>query len=223
MHQEIKLSKNEVKLWHGQSDRIEILTPTILNVEITIDNEQIADARINKNNIIINTKDIGNTNIYIKGTPNYSAKIKVYSCAFNGTWIENEIPNKNFIYEAQVISDDNESSKKIEQELLQFAQNKYHSMYAFDFGEAPLVAKIRNNNDLSTTTYKGTYIYDKINKTLILEYDKYNERYDVKPYSYNIVQLTQNLTKEYQKKYPDIGIKDVVLTKYLTKSSSIQE
>lgn len=221
IHQDIELSKNEVYLWHGQSDSIDILTSNIPYLEASIDNKQIADVKISNNTIIIDTKDIGNATIYIKGTPNYSAKIDVFSCAFDGTWIENIIPNMNMIYKVQVVSDNEAISKQLEQELLQLAQNKFHSIYAFDFNDTPLIAKIRDNNTSSSITYKGTYTYDKINKKLILEYDNFYEEYDIEPYSYNIVQLKQDLTKDYQKEYPNANIKNITLTKFLTKSNPL--
>lgn len=214
----IHLSKYEVKLWYEQEEVIEIINPTLDMPEVESDNPQIATGAIEDNKLKISSKGIGKTILHIKDRLNNRADIKITSSTFNGEWIENILPERNMIYKVEVVALNEQIAAKLEQEILESAQNKYHSRFTFDYGGVPLRAAIFDNKNSTSEVYKGKYIYNNDMKHLILEYNNLIESYSVDPISYYIAKLTQDLTDLYQKLYPDYEVKKVILTKYLMRA-----
>lgn len=213
----IKLSKYEVYLWHEQEEVIKILDPALDTPEVVSDNPQIAIGTLNENELKISSKGTGKTTLHIKDRLNNRADIKIISSTFNGDWIENILPKRNMIYKVEVVALNELIATELEQEILESAQNKYHSRFTFDHGSIPLRAAIRDNKNSTSEIYLGKYTYNNETKHLVLEYNNTTESYSVDPISYYIVKLTQDLTDSYQKLYPDYKIKKAILTKYLTR------
>lgn len=210
----IKLSKYEVNLWYEHEEVIKILDPALDTPEVVSDNPQIAIGTLDDNQLKISSKGIGKTTLHLKDKSNNRADIKIVSSTFNGDWIENILPKRNMIYKVEVVALNEQIATELEQEILESAQNKYHSRFTFDYGGVPLRAAIRDNKNSTSETYLGKYTYNNETKHLVLEYNNLIESYSVDPISYYIVKLTQDLTDLYQKLYPDYDIKKAILTKY---------
>lgn len=214
----INLSKYEVYLWYEQEEVIEILDSTLDTPEVESDNPQIATGTIEDNKLKISSKGIGKTILHIKDRSNNRANIKIVSSTFNGDWIENILPKRNMIYKVEVVALNEQIATELEQEILESAQNKYHSRFTFDYGGVPLRAAIHDNKNSTSEIYKGKYTYNNDTKHLVLEYNNLIESYSVDPISYYIAKLTQDLTDLYQKLYPDYKVEKVILTKYLMRA-----
>lgn len=214
----INLSKYEVNLWYEQEEVIEILDPTLETLEVESDNPQIAIGTIEDNKLKITSKGIGKTILHIKDKLNNRADIKITSSTFNGEWIENILPKSNMVYKVEVVALNEQIATKLEQEILDSAQNRYHSRFVFDYGDVPLRATIVDNKNSTSEVYKGKYTYNNGTKRLVLEYNNLIESYSVDPLSYYIARLTQDLTDSYQKLYPDYEVKKIILTKYLMRA-----
>ncbi len=214
----INLSKYEVNLWYEQEEVVDILDSTLDTPEVESDNPQIATGAIENNKLKISSKGIGKTILHIKDRLNNRADIKINSSTFSGDWIENILPTKNMIYKVEVVALNEQIATKLEQEILESAQNKYHSRFTFDYGGVSLRAAILDNKNHTSEVYKGKYTYNNDIKNLVLEYNNLIESYSVDPISYYIAKLTQDLTESYQKLYPDYEVKKVILTKYLMRA-----
>jgi F0F1-type ATP synthase epsilon subunit len=195
-----------ITIWVGQEDSVRI-TSESGSLSVQSDDEQIATAYIKDNLLIINAKEkSSSTIIRIKEGSIEKAQIKVYVQTLFGAWKEAE--TSHYKCEAIVNAEDGTVKEKIRQDLWEYAAKQLQTIYGFN--------AITQNLEIITTDNKrinGRFEYR--NGDLILNYDNKSELYKVSPLGLHFIQLTQDFTEDLKKQYPNAGIHNALVNRYL--------
>jgi hypothetical protein len=202
----IIIEKNNITVWVGKVDSIAVFSTNDL-LSIKSDNEQIASAYFKNNYIVINAHDkSGKTILRLKDRSDREATIEVYVQTLFGAWREIEISR----YKCEVIIDaeDKIIRESLKQSLWESAARRLRTTYGF----------YANTTKVEIITRDGERIegeYQFSSEKLVLSYDKKTEIYEVSLLGLRFIQITQNLTEYYREQYPNAGIKNLLVNRYL--------
>jgi hypothetical protein len=203
----VVLSKNLIELIAGDRDTVAILS---VNSEynVTTDNENVASAIIEGENIIITTSEMGNATLTIKNKFNDFSKITVSATGPRiGGWREYFPIWSEFIF---VEAANNDISELIKAELITDAEKRVNSNYIFGYPDG-----FSYQSQDGSITENGSYkVKDLILK---LSYGGKDESYEIVGGG-NMILLKQNLTY-YMDKYPNteiIKVEEYRRLKYFT-------
>ncbi len=204
----VVLSKNLIELIAGDRDTVAILS---VNSEynVTTDNENVASAIIEGENIIITTSEMGNATLTIKNKFNDFSKITVSATGPRiGGWREYFPIWSEFIF---VEAANNDISELIKAELITDAEKRVNSNYIFGYPDG-----FSYQSQDGSITENGSYkVKDLILK---LSYGGKDESYEIVGGG-NMILLKQNLTAYYMDKYPNteiIKVEEYRRLKYFT-------
>jgi hypothetical protein len=202
----IILKDSNVTIWVGQKDSIAILSNNKL-LTVQSDDERIATSAIKNNTIIISAREQhGHTILRLKDGSESEITVDVYVQTLFGGWKETETSQ----YKREVIIDveDGTIRESIRQQLLELTAKYLHAAYGFD----------ANTQRLEIITDDGERTYGNFqfgNERLTMSYDGRSESYKVSLLGLRFIQLTQDYTEDFKKKYPDAGVCSVLSNRYL--------
>lgn len=211
---EIKVATDEIHLWPGTSKTLSILTKGTYSLE-SLD-PTIAQATVDDQTIIVTAYGIGRTYLLLKDQIHDALQIRI-STVLMGLWTE-EYEFEEYAPKISVTADSKEIAENIKGELTtEMAEFKY-AQYGFETdGRFFVDFQKRGPND-KAYLFWGTFSWD--GKTLVLNYGEKTEMYAFKgiytgPRLY-MFSATLNLTDKYREIYPDAGIEDVTVIRYLS-------
>jgi len=194
----IVLSKNSIELFAGAKDTVAILSDNSEYI-VTIDNESVASAIIERKNIVITTSEMGNAILTIKDKLNNSSEINVTATGpRTGGWREYFPIDVEFFF---VESENEDITEQIKSALMTKAENRNMAMYHFSNSDFSYKSKD------GSVTEDGSYTVKDL--ILKLSYGDRNESYEILS-SGNRMLLKQDITADYTKQYPNVEITKVV-------------
>lgn len=209
---EIDTIKSKEYLWVGHEKYVEIKT-ILSNPTVEIENTDIVQAEIKNNYLHIQSIKKGATDLLISDKTHNKKRLTIVVGSLVGKWKEGEFGALSYNVKIEASNQDRIP------ELIDLIQNQLKlnlgAPYLFkDDGSFTMQQAVNSNNIVD---FSGTYEHQEDLKLLLLKYNNLIDTYNITPLSYFLIKLEQDLTKNYQEKYPNDGIKQVLITKYLVK------
>lgn len=213
-------NKESIRLWCRSTRSFK----AVKDAQYTVESQNTSIARVSVVGKLftVRTLNSGKTNLIIKDNLGNETVLECNSRAFSGVWIENyylkDIYYRNSVI---VVSDDKSVAEKIRMELKLFAASREYE-YDFIDGTGELTVLIPGH---VPERVKGTYVWNVETQILILNYNGLMERFTcyIQPEYPNfnsvsptfIMALEQDFTEKYAMMYPDAGIHDVHIIRYI--------
>lgn len=217
----LDLQRDYVRMWCGTTYSVNIVSNGQYQIESTV--PSVVDVSLKGSVIVIRANTPGEAQIRISDPydKNNSKVIYCYSRVFSGYWSENEELLRFYKNSPQVVSNNKPIADNIRKELLEKSYKRYGSLYYFDdtTNEVTVFLPYISPNE----RYTGTYTWDWKNRVLSLTFNNTTETYKcdlMPPLSGSIappftLSITQDFTDKYVNLYPEAGIKEASITRYI--------
>lgn len=205
----IEVEAKALRLWPGTTTTLSIISDGTFSV--TSLDPAVAQAQVEDKTLIVTATGIGKTSLLLKDEIHEDLQIKV-STVLLGLYTE-EHQFEGYAPKISVTADSKEIAEGIIRELTIEMSAFDNAHYGFEaYGRFFLGLQSDLNNHWGTFSWDG--------KTLVLNYDQKSDTYSFKgidngprPYVFS---ATLNLTDKYKKLYPDAGIENVSVTRFIS-------
>ena len=210
----IKVEADAIHLWPGSTKTVSIISDGSFSVKSS--DPTVAQATVDDKTLIVTATGVGRTSLLLKGNNHEDLQIKV-STILLGLYTEEHI-FEEYAPKISVTADSKEIAESIIRELTTEMSEFDNAHYSFEAdGRFSLGFQKKGPNDINNP-YWGTFSWD--GKILVLNYGGKSEKYSFKgiyngsrPY---IFSATLNLTDKYKVLYPNAGIKDVSVERFIS-------
>lgn len=206
----IKVETETIHVWPGNTDNFSIISDGTFSV--TSLDPAIAQAKVENKTLIVTATGIGETSLILREEDHNDLQIPVFT-VLKGLYTE-EHEFEGYAPKISVTADSKEVGEGIIRELTTEMSAFDNVHYGF---EADGGFFLGLQSDLNNP-YWGTFSWD--GKTLVLNYDKKSDTYHFKginngprPYMFSAI---LNLTDKYKEIYPNAGIKNVSVERFIS-------
>lgn len=216
---EIELSlenQDSINLWCRSVFSFDAITEGVYSIESQ--DTSVVKVSMQNKHFTIKSVNLGCTNIVISNRKGTKKVIKCNSLGFTDYWKETTELARIYKNTMMVVANDRNVAELIRKELKPIYLNRGYE-YQFIKGSDDMIVLALGGPK------KGTYDFDGESQILTLKYENKCEKYlcDVQPpypnlfpyHPHFIVALKQDLTKEYSSRYPQAGISDVYIIRYV--------
>lgn len=206
----IKVESDAIHIWPGATRTLSILSEGTFYV--TSLDATVAQARVENNTVVVTATGIGKTSLLLNDGKHDELQIRVFTMLIGLYTEEHEF--EEYVPKISVTADSKEIADDILRELTTEMSKFNNAHYGFEAGGRFFLGL---QNELNNP-YRGTFVWD--GNTLVLNYADKTETYSFQgvnngPRSYGF-SATLNLTDKYIKLYPDAGIENVSVTRFIT-------
>lgn len=211
-------NNDSIRLWCRSTCSFEALEDGLYKIE-SLD-ISIASVKVDGKTFVVKAKKPGVTHLKITNNLGDEKVLKCTTRTFADVWEESPDLARIYHNSAIVAAEDKMIAQKIREELKPISLNRGYQ-YTFVEGTNKMFVLIPAQGG----PVEGTYLWDIDNQILTLNYNGRSEKFscDIQSeypnfFEYTprfIIALKQDLTQEYVVKYPEAGIKDVYIIRYI--------